>query len=150
MYKFCVISLYMDMIWCFGRSLCFSRASAVLISPVLACVIGNTLRVRERHNSGRRIIQDIPSPRSYNRQECWIIKTQNPGLARASTGEQSVGKLLRSDTSSPWYNCHQMWGVSSVAESGLCWCQLNMRCVDIWSSDISEHNQPSEPDVCGK
>ena len=71
----------------------------MLISPVLACVIGNTLRVRERHNSGRRIIQDIPSPRSYNRQECWIIKTQNPGLARAECdGEPALA-------SSQWANC---------------------------------------------
>lgn len=73
----------------------FVLAASVLISPVLACVFvrGNTLRVRERHQWGRRI---IPSPGSYSRQECWIIKT-NPGRA-ACDGEQSVGELLRSDT----------------------------------------------------
>ena len=129
MYKFCVISLYMDMIWCSGGL--FVLVTAVLISPVLACVIGNTLRVRERHNSGRRIIQDIPSPRSYNRQECWIIKT--PGLARAECdGEPALSsQWANCSGATPWYNCHQMW------DSGECWAQWRVACAGVsWTCDV--------------
>ena len=122
----------MDMIWCFGRSLCFSRVCANKSGSGLCLVSEEILCESERDITRGEGLST--SPGSYNRQECWIIKT-NPGRVECDgePRQQSVGKLLRSDT---MYNGHQMCSVGASA-----WCQLNMRCGDIWSSDISDHHQ---------
>ena len=122
----------MDMIWCFGRSLCFSCVCANKSGSGLCLVSEEILCESERDITRGEGLSS--SPRSYNRQECWIIKT-NPGRGECDgePRQQSVGKLLRSDT---MYNGHQMCSVGASA-----WCQLNMRCVDIGSSDISDHHQ---------
>ena len=122
----------MDMIWCFGRSLCFSRVCANKSGSGLCLVSEEILCESERDITRGEGLST--SPGSYNRQECWIIKT-NPGRVECDgePRQQSVGKLLRSDTR---HNGHQMCSVGASA-----WCQLNMRCGYIWSSDISDHHQ---------
>ena len=107
----------MDMIWCFGRSLCFSRVCANKSGSGLCLVSEEILCESERDITRGEGLST--SPGSYNRQECWIIKT-NPGRVECDgePRQQSVGKLLRSDT---MYNGHQMWAAQLGRVPGVSW-----------------------------